>query len=550
MMLSYLDRCLRYWNTIRYLKFIQVFSRIKLIMANPKISLSQKNHLNSLSSSWIKSVSKPKSIISKNTFKFLNKTIQIKSNDWNNPNLPKLWLYNLHYFDDLNACDSYERIDLHESIIDQWIDENPIPEGNGWESYTISLRLVNIIKWSIRGNALKKHWILSLEIQARFLSKKIEKHLLGNHIFANAKALLFAGLFFKGNEAKKWYKQGIKILSKELDEQILDDGGHFELSPMYHLIFLEDLLDLVNIHRAYHSDLPKKISAKILMMYGWIKTMSHPDGEISFFNDAAFGIAPSIKEIEDYAIRLQLLSKIHNSDDKKNFINLKYSGYSRVSYGDLVAIIDRASIGPDYLPAHAHADTLSFELSLFKHRLIVNSGTSTYEKSESRNRERGTLSHSTVLIDSINSSDVWDAFRVANRAKVFESKDSVNGEKITLSACHNGYHRINGSPTHYRKWIFDKNLLKVEDTIKGKNVHDVEVIFPLHPNVGLLEISDNEVKLDLIGNKIKINFEGNGLIDIEKSSYHPGFGLSIKNHTLRYKMSGKLPLHLTTNIYW
>ena len=30
----------------------------------------------------------------------------------------------------------------------------------------------------------------------------------------------------------------------------------------------------------------------------------------------------------------------------------------------VVAIIDVAKIGPDYLPGHGHADTLSFELSI------------------------------------------------------------------------------------------------------------------------------------------------------------------------------------------
>jgi hypothetical protein len=33
-----------------------------------------------------------------------------------------------------------------------------------------------------------------------------------------------------------------------------------------------------------------------------------------------------------------------------------------------VLILDVAPVGPDYLPGHAHADTLSFELSLFGQR--------------------------------------------------------------------------------------------------------------------------------------------------------------------------------------
>ena len=55
-----------------------------------------------------------------------------------------------------------------------------------------------------------------------------------NHLFANAKALIFAGLFFDDDESEKWLNTGLNILAREMDEQILSDGGHFELSPMYH----------------------------------------------------------------------------------------------------------------------------------------------------------------------------------------------------------------------------------------------------------------------------------------------------------------------------
>tara|TARA_B110000008_G_C16974234_1_gene565180 strand:- start:330 stop:1979 length:1650 start_codon:yes stop_codon:yes gene_type:complete len=549
-MLSLYFKYLRYWNTIRYLKLSQVFYRIKFLLPNSKISQSKKNELNLLSNAWIKSAYKNQSMVSENAFEFLNETLVIKRNDWNNSNVSKLWLYNLHYFDDLNAHNSLGRKSWHFSIINRWIEENPISIGNGWEPYPTSLRIVNFIKWSLKGNILESHWVSSLEIQARFLSKNIEMHLLGNHVIANAKALIFAGLFFKGSEADEWYLKGRKILLKEIDEQILSDGGNFELSPMYHLIFLEDLLDIFNIHQVFNHTCPDRVIDKIPMMHSWIKTMCHPDEDISFFNDSSLGVAPSLKEIESYAIRLNLLSSFGGNNPKQNLINLKDSGYSRVSYGNLVALIDRASIGPDYLPAHAHADTLSFELSLFNYRLIVNSGTSVYEDSEERNRQRGTMAHSTVAIDGVNSSEVWGAFRVANRAKVFASKDLEQNKKIILSACHNGYHRMKGNPIHCRKWTFLDQLLAVEDVIEGKYDHEVDIIFPLHPLVELIEVNGNKVMLDLLGNPIDIKFDGNGLLNVEKSSYHPEFGISVENLTLHFKLNGELPLNSITTISW
>ena len=65
---------------------------------------------------------------------------------------------------------------------------------------------------------------------------------LGNYLLANSKALIFSGLFFKGKESELWLVKGEKILNTEYKEQILKDGGHFELSPMYHAIITHYLL--------------------------------------------------------------------------------------------------------------------------------------------------------------------------------------------------------------------------------------------------------------------------------------------------------------------
>ncbi|MEY6432337.1 heparinase II/III-family protein [Thioalkalicoccus limnaeus] len=69
-----------------------------------------------------------------------------------------------------------------------------------------------------------------------------------------------------------------------------------------------------------------------------------------------------------------------------------------------------------------HADTLSFELSLFGQRTIVNGGTSRYGSGPERLAERSTAAHSTVQIDGADSSEVWGGFRVARRARPFRRK--------------------------------------------------------------------------------------------------------------------------------
>src|SRR5204863_10066145 len=130
-------------------------------------------------------------------------------------------------------------------LMQRWLTEHPPQLANGWEPYPTSLRIVNWIASALAGNDLSPSVLQSLSVQVRALCAALEFHLGGNHLLANAKALVFAGRFFSGPEAEKWLRTGLDLLDAELREQILDDGGHFELSPMYHAIILEDVLDLI-----------------------------------------------------------------------------------------------------------------------------------------------------------------------------------------------------------------------------------------------------------------------------------------------------------------
>ena len=546
-MQNYVKLLSNYWHTIRYLKFRQILGRIQRKFKFNSISTSSINKLRKSNGLWEIPARRSQRMIQKNVFHLLNETHQINiQEDWNNSSWAKLWLYNLHYFDDLTAVNSKKRVFWHNYILDRWIDENPIGKGNGWEPYTISLRLVNWIKWSLSGNELNKNHIISLNTQAHFLSKNLETHLLGNHLFANVKALMFAGLFFQGDDASVWYKTGNKILLDELSEQILSDGGNFELSTMYHSIILEDLLDLYNLHKLFEIIPPHGIETTISKMINWLVTMCHPDGEISFFNDAAFNNTPPVEELLKYAKRLGFTQQKPLS----LVCHLNESGYSRVTLNNAVAIIDRAAVGPDYLPGHAHADTLSFELSIFSRRVVVNSGTSIYGIGSERIRQRSTFAHATVVIDNKNSSEIWSGFRVARRAKVCQIDHSTQDKKTYLSASHDGYKRLPGKPIHFRQWIFSEGLVQIIDRISGKGNHDIKVVYPLYPDLTIIENKNNKIILDVVKNRVNIQFEGAGNLAILESTYHPEFGLSIKNKKLVYQVNSQLPVEIITRIYW
>ncbi|MGH8675674.1 MAG: heparinase II/III family protein, partial [Burkholderiales bacterium] len=322
------------------------------------------------------------------TFRFLNETLPQGNGRWGEGAPSQLWRYNLHYFDDLNAFDAEDRHRWHVEAIAKWIRDNPPGRGDAWAPYPTSLRVVNWIKRTLGGGGLEERAVHSLAIQVRSLSRRLEYHLLGNHLFVNAKALVFAGLFFEGEEAEFWLEKGMRILAREMPEQILADGGQFERSPMYHALALEDVLDLINLASAFSGGVPEKWRAFVgswpaiaQRMRAWLSTMCHPDGEIAFFNDAAIGIAPSPAELERYASELVGAQDMAiagategggEAGASLRVLHLVESGYVRADAPDAALLIDVAPVGPDYLPGHAHADTLSFELSLFGQRVIVN----------------------------------------------------------------------------------------------------------------------------------------------------------------------------------
>ena len=106
---------------------------------------------------------------------------------------------------------------------------------DGKESYPTSLRIINLIKFISANNINKENIFCLIREDSNRLLKNLEFHLYGNHLLENAFALLFSSFLFND---KKYFRVADKILKNELKEQILNDGAHYELSPMYHSIIL------------------------------------------------------------------------------------------------------------------------------------------------------------------------------------------------------------------------------------------------------------------------------------------------------------------------
>lgn len=457
-----------YLRTLRHLRSGQIAARVLQKLPRPQPSRSPAPALRDVEGRWTPPVTRRAAVLAPDRFAFLNRETTLNfPGGWNDTALPKLWLYNLHYFDDLGGSPDKDHARLCVGLAQRWIAENPPVVGNGWEPYPLSLRIVNWLKFSLSHGSLPAGMKESLAVQVRALEQRVEWHILANHIFANAKALTFAGLCFGGEEGARWLRKGLQILDREIAEQILPDGGHFERSPMYHAIILEDLLDLINASAAFPGLLGERASVwKALAgrMLSWLAAMSHADGDIAFFNDCALGIAPRLAELSAYAARAGVSNL---PSPATQVIDLAESGYVRVNLEPFSLIFDAAPVGPDYQPGHAHADTLSFELSVLTRRVIVNSAVSTYEANALRASERATSAHNTVEIGGRSSSEVWSAFRVARRARVSRRSISWPGEDLLLEASHDGYRRPGGPGLVTRSISMSPDRVVITDRVEG-----------------------------------------------------------------------------------
>lgn len=435
-------------------------------------------------------------------FSFLNLTHQFSSViDWNYQELGKLWNYNLQYFNYLH------QVNLDDRTKTIWLKEigSCLRKGTlKLEPYPVSLRIMNTIRYLSKNTGQDQQILSDIYAQTKYLYQNIEYHLLGNHLLENAFALMMGGYSFS---EKEWMQKSKKILYRELNEQLLKDGGHFELSPMYHQIILFRMLELIEWYGK--SDQPDQeflefIRQKTKLMLSWLSEITYINGDVPHFNDSTNGIARSSSELFEYA-------KIVGVND---FLPAKLndSGYRKFSNNIYECIVDVGPVGASYQPGHSHADALSFILYHRGRPFLMEAGTSTYQVGEKRNYERSTNAHNTVVIGGVNQSEVWGGFRVGRRANVFVESESFSH----VNAYHDGYTH-NFGVLHNRHFNFDKDFISIVDKTGDKKG---KAILHFHPDCNIEKISPKKILIDQFA---EISIKGANEILLSSYEYASGY---------------------------
>lgn len=353
---------------------------------------------------------------------------------WHIDGRSPLWNFNLHYFEfihPLTRCylETGDKAVLDKTVqmIRGWIRQNPLEKGgNGWSAYPISLRLTNWLAYiAAVGDNLDTSFRRELEEsifqQYVYLSQHLEKDILGNHYFENLKTLVLCALFFGDVQAFPIY---VREFRTECREEILPDGMHFELSPMYHKIVLEGLLRVTAALR--EAQMPDaQLEQMALDMLTAVFSMEYGLSRTPLFNDSGDNVAKSLDGL--LAAAKNHLGLIPNQKEA-----LPQSGYYFFEKGPWRLIVDAGAAGPDYIPGHSHCDAMSFELFRDGEPYLVNCGTYAYQCAR-RHWFRSTEAHNTVQAAGFEQSEIWSTFRLARRSKTRVQEVLENGLRMDMT---------------------------------------------------------------------------------------------------------------------
>lgn len=479
---------------------------------------------------------------------------------------PLLWQFHFGYHDYLLSIlesrgDAAAAADVLE-FIRAWSAAFPLHAAgartSAWHPYVLSIRIEAWVRLQALLTALDvagddpRLRVLheGVERMTRVLLRNLEKGTMANHLLRNVKGLLFAGLFLDTPAGARARRVGLRLLDRELDEQLLDDGAHFERSPMYHVSVMNDVLDLAEAMLRCGAPVPDRLADAASRMTAFLDRMRHPDGEIPLFNDSTGSFFLRTAEVLSRG-KVLVTELTHAAGNSGEVVGdpSRLSGLLLAETPRAWLVMDAGPIGPDYQPGHAHCDTLSFELSLDGTRFLTDTGVYHYRESPERRYSRSTAAHNTIELDGAEQSEVWKSFRVGRRARILDAgQETCDGVHI-LRGMHDGYTRLQQGLVHERAMLLAPDWLLILDWLHGTGTHHWRSFLHLHPAVSLHPHADPRHIVARRGEtEMRIRYYGDDAARGIDSEYYPAFGERQPRQSIVFEGRGVLPRLLGTEI--
>ena len=449
---------------------------------------------------------------------------------WLDAGASPLWLYQLHYLGAVADLARTDRVADAARVLASWRAEFESRwDDTAWHPYPASLRLVNLcVAASCAGGfeALGENSARLAAVHAAFLLRHVEHDVRGNHLLENARALLWAGRSFRGGAAGECERTARAILEREIAEQVLEDGGHFELSPMYHCIVMRDLLEVRALLPADDPLVADHVTPALLRMSAFLDGILCPDGCIPMLGDSVrkFGPPP--------LVLLALAGSEPRPWPERGRV-FADTGLVVFARRRTWTIVDCGPVCPEYLPAHGQADSLTFELWIDGARVVCDPGLHDYTGPE-RAWGRSSRAHSTMTVGDADTSEVYGSFRVGGRAEVtWEARDyGVDAEL-----------RPFGTDLVLRRALRSHGAgLVIDDTSPPPGARVVRSRVHLDPAVRIIQADEEAGRFVAETSAGRVLVEGSGPVAREKGRCSHEFGrieeTTILVQTLRAEQAG------------
>ena len=425
-------------------------------------------------------------------FRFQSEAVRAPSPPWR-AGTSEEWRADLQRFQwlsDLAALGSEAAWEAARRWTAEWLQQFDIYDRLAWRADVIGDRLFAWLEYFDRlaaDETLRAAMLKSLARQSRHLARVAHREAPGLPRLAALRGLIAA---LSAQVLDRALARALAHFAREIETQILADGGHVTRNPEAQLASLRYLVDARAALAASHNEIHGAIQQAIDRAAPMLRFFRHGDGRFALFNGA---------NEADGAI----IDRVLNRADAKGRApaTAPHCGYERLRAGHSLVLFDCGKPPPAGLDLDYHAGALAFEMSYGRERLIVNCGAYHGPSTEWRGALRATAAHSTLIAADTSSVEFRADGSVAAGPQEVTAMRAEDAGAQWVAASHDGFKKTLGL-THARQLFLaaDGEDLRGEDRLTGRSGQGFAIRFHLHPSVQASLTQDgNAVLLRLPG---------------------------------------------------
>ena len=411
-------------------------------------------------------------------------------------------LYGFGWLRHLRATGSELSREQAKALVGDFVRLRRSIKGLAWQPEIVGRRVISWLSNSVlildSGEPQAyEDFLRALTSQLRYLSASYRDCPDGVPRLVTLMALIYAGLCIADQQSV--VDRYTRPFSKELERQILPDGGHISRNPEALVELLLDLLPLRQCFVARDRTPPKELTDAIDRIMPMLRFFRIGDGTLARFN----GCGPTPTD----ALATVLAYDDVEGSHVRSAVN---SAYVRLNCGTMQLICDMGPAPASSLSADAQAGFLSFEIASGNAPMIVNCGTPSLDHQEWLPYARSTASQSTLTFEDSSSgefTDGVDGTQTVIGAPLVgpanaQATLSDQGDNLRIKGSHEGYLSRYGA-VHSRQLLIAQTgkLISGEDKLAApKGLSSPEgliagayaIRFHLHPSVSAALAEDGQ----------------------------------------------------------